>query len=367
MNIIITKSLGQEKNAVSMDNRIEFADALRAFAAVSIVFLHVASPIAQHPAEFSLGWWWTANIFYSFARPSIALFVMVSGLLLLSPSKEESMLVFFRKRFLRIVVPFMVWGTVYFFWKTHGHISAHSFARLAREFVEGPVYYHLWFIYTIAGIYLATPVFRVYAKHASRSNYAYLLGLWFAGTCLYPLVRHFWGIAIGIPIMVAGGFLGAFLLGNFLRDLRPGKRTAAWLALVAALCLVATTLSGYMLSRGLRSAYDATFQDFLSPTVVIAAACIFLVCKSLPFDAVRRAAPRFYGILPAVSGASFSVYLTHILVLEILKGHLPGFTLDATFVHPALGIPLTAVLTLAVCVTVTVVMRKVPGLRVVFP
>ena len=122
-----------------------------------------------------------------------------------------------------------------------------------------------------------------------------------------------------------------------------------------------------MLSHGLRNAYDSTFQDFLSPTVVIAAACIFLFCKSLPFDTVRRAAPRFYGIVSAISGASFSVYLMHILVLEILKDHIPGFALDATFVHPVLGIPLTAVLTLAFCVIVTVVMRKVPGGRVVFP
>jgi surface polysaccharide O-acyltransferase-like enzyme len=350
-----------------VENRIEFADALRAFAAMSIVFLHVASPIAQHPAEYSLGWWWTANFIYSFARPSIALFVMVSGLLLLSPSKEESMALFFRKRFLRIVVPFVVWGTVYFFWKTHGHVSAHAFGQLARQFVEGPVYYHLWFIYTIAGIYLATPVFRVYAKHASRANYMYLLALWFAGTCLYPLVRHFCGITIGIPIMVAGGFLGAFLLGNFLSDIWPGKRTAAWLALVAVLCLVATTLSGYMLSSGLRGSYDTTFQDFLSPTVVVAAACIFLVCKSLPFDAMRRAAPRLYGIVSAISGASFSVYLMHILVLEILKDHIPGFALDATFVHPLIGIPLTAVLTLAFCVVITIIMRKVPGGRLVFP
>jgi|WetSurMetagenome_2_1015567.scaffolds.fasta_scaffold01936_12 surface polysaccharide O-acyltransferase-like enzyme len=350
-----------------MDNRIEFADALRAFAALSIVFLHVSSPIAQHPASYPAGWWWTANIAYSLARPSIALFVMVSGLLLLSPSKEESMTRFFKKRFIRIVVPFVFWGTVYFFWKTRGRVSAQALGGLARQFVEGPVYYHLWFIYTIVGIYLATPVFRVYVKHASRSNYAYLLCLWFAGTCLYPLVRHFWGLSIGIPVMVAGGFLGAFLLGDFLRGARPGKRAVAWLAALAVLCLAATTVAGYLLSSGPRKEYDAVFQEFLSPTVVAAAACIFLVCKSIPFDSARRAAPRLYGAVTMISGASFSVYLMHILVLEILKSHIPGFALDATFMHPLLGIPLTVTVTLIVCVGVTVVMRRVPGGRFVFP
>jgi surface polysaccharide O-acyltransferase-like enzyme len=349
------------------ENRIEFADVLRAFATAAIVFLHVSSPIAQQPGVFPRSWWWIANVAYSLARPSIVLFVMISGFLLLSPTRDESMSLFFRKRFLRIAVPFVAWGSIYFFWKTHGVVSAQAFGRLAREFVEGPVYYHLWFIYTIVGIYLATPVFRVYVKHAPSSNYAYLLALWFTGTCIYPLVSHFWGIAIGIPIMTAGGFLGAFLLGNFVRDQRVGKRTGLWLTLGAGVCLAITAGAGYVLSPGLRGGLDVAFQDFLSPTVVIAALCIFLVCKSLPFSGFRRRFPAAYAVVTSISSASFSVYLMHILVLEILKGHIPGVVIDATLVHPLVGIPVTTALTLLVCVSVTLGLRKIPFAKFVLP
>lgn len=349
------------------NSRIDYADAIRAFAITSVVFLHVASPIAQSPGTFPAAWWWIANAVYSCARPSIALFVMVSGLLLLSPSKEEGIGFFLRKRFVKIAVPFIGWGIIYFFWKTHMQVSPRGFVRLAREFVEGPVYYHLWFIYTIAGIYLATPVFRVYVKNASRSNQAYLLLLWIIGTSVYPVIRHFSGINVGIPILVAGGFLGAFLLGNFLRPFQAGTRSGLWLGLLAALCLGFTAVSEYFLSSRLVGAYDGTFEDFLSPNVVAAATCIFLIIKSLPLETLRRRVPVLNKIMAGVSGASFSIYLMHILVLEILKGHVPGVVIDGCFIHPVVGIPVTAVGTIAVCVFVTLVMRRVPVVRQMFP
>jgi surface polysaccharide O-acyltransferase-like enzyme len=76
-----------------------YTDFIRALAIIAIVFLHVFSPIAQDFSGYPLGWWWIANIVYSCARPAIALFVMISGLLLLSPGKEESISTFFKKRF----------------------------------------------------------------------------------------------------------------------------------------------------------------------------------------------------------------------------------------------------------------------------
>jgi surface polysaccharide O-acyltransferase-like enzyme len=351
----------------SLSERLFYPDLIRALSAIAIVFLHVSSPIAQNFSGYSKTWWWTADIFYSCARPSIVLFVMISGLLLLSPSKEESIGRFLKKRFLRIMAPFVVWGTVYFFWKVHGHFSLTEVIQLVKDFITGPVYYHLWFIYTIAGIYLAAPVFRVYVKHASRANQTYLLFLWFIGSALYPLFRHFAGFSIGIPIMVAGGFLGAFLLGYFLRDFETGKKFTPYLLLIAIVCLTFTAVSTYYLSINNDMQYDGTFEDFLSPNVVLAAVSLFLLCKNLPFEGLRTKAPALYRGVLSISSASFSIYLMHILVLEILKSHVPWFSLDACTFHPIFGIPLTAIVTMALCLTVVVIMRKIPFMQFIFP
>jgi surface polysaccharide O-acyltransferase-like enzyme len=254
----------------------------------------------------------------------------------------------------------------YFFWKTRMQGPEFSFAHAAKDFIQGPVYYHLWFIYTIVGIYLATPIFRVYVKTASRSNQLYLLVLWFIGTSLYPLIKYYTGISIGIPIMVAGGFLGAFLLGNFLRDVSVGKRGVGFLWLVFVACAAFTAFSTFTVSNQTK-AYNGLFEDFLSPNVVVMAICVFLVFKSFRFDDIENKIPVFFKTMTFISSASFSVYLMHILVLEIFKSHLPWFSLSASFIHPLIGIPVTAIATMIVCVSVVVIMRKIPYLKFILP
>jgi surface polysaccharide O-acyltransferase-like enzyme len=346
--------------------RLFYPDAIRALAIIAIVFLHVSSPIAQDFSGYPFSWWWIANVVYSCARPAIALFVMISGLLLLSPGKEESISTFFKKRFVRIAIPFVFWGIVYFFWKTRMNGPDFTVRHALKEFIQGPVYYHLWFIYTIAGIYLATPVFRVYVKNASRSNQLYLLVLWLVGTSLYPLIKYFTGISIGIPIMVAGGFLGAFLLGNFLRDVTVGKKGVALLWMIICGCAAFTACSTYLLSVQ-NKAYNGLFEDFLSPNVIAIAVCLFLIIKSASFDTIKNKAPIFFKTMTTISSTSFSVYLMHILVLEIFKSHVPWFSLSAGTIHPFIGIPLTATATLVLCVGVVVILRKIPYIKYVLP
>jgi len=152
------------------DNRIEFADVLRCFATALSCFSMFPLRSRNSPAYIAIvvvG----CNAVYSLARRASSCFVMISGFLLLSPARDESMSLFFASAFcgsrsrLRPGEPFTSLEDT-------RRVSAQAFARLARRICRGSVYYHLWFIYTIVGIYLATPVFRVYVKHAPRSNYA---------------------------------------------------------------------------------------------------------------------------------------------------------------------------------------------------
>src|SRR6266403_4519827 len=91
-------------------SRMFYTDAIRAYAIVSVVFLHVVSPIVGHPSTVSRAWWWMANVYDAFLRPCVPLFVMVSGLLLLDPRKADPLGLFFKKRMMKVLVPFLFWG-----------------------------------------------------------------------------------------------------------------------------------------------------------------------------------------------------------------------------------------------------------------
>jgi surface polysaccharide O-acyltransferase-like enzyme len=105
---------------------------------------------------------------------------MVSGYLLLR--KEEPYGDFFRKRALKVLIPFFVWSVIYMLWKREGFDLPFSMKLVASyllKIVRGPRENHLWFFYALIGLYLFTPILRVFVARASLRDLIYFCGLWF--------------------------------------------------------------------------------------------------------------------------------------------------------------------------------------------
>ena len=122
---------------------------LRALACVMVVFIH-ASDILFY--KFSPKW--TAGIFFdSFSRVCIPLFLMIAGYL--SLDKQEDILHYYKKRFVRIILPFIFYSLIYTYFN-------HKFIF---TFLEKPIAVHLWYVYYFIGVSLFIPFM---ASTASR-------------------------------------------------------------------------------------------------------------------------------------------------------------------------------------------------------
>ncbi|MRS04284.1 hypothetical protein EG832_13865, partial [bacterium] len=208
-----------------MKSRLLYADMLRISAVIAVVFLHVASAsIMSQFNSITRSWWWVANAFDSSSRWAVPVFIMLSGMLLLDVSKTQSASSFFRKRLNKVVVPFLVWSVVYSLWKvmkngllSHGQVQ-YSVIGFFADLLSGNVYYHLGFFYYLIGLYLVTPILRVYIRNASNRNILYFLLLWVVATPLYGIMARFFHIGVAIQIPCATGFAGYFVLGHFLNS-----------------------------------------------------------------------------------------------------------------------------------------------------
>jgi surface polysaccharide O-acyltransferase-like enzyme len=350
--------------------RFSALDFIRAYAIILVVMLHAAAPPLYAFKDVPRAYWWTANLFDSFARPCVPLFVMVSGFLLLDASKEESVLVFFRKRFAKVLVPYLFWASFYLWWRWYFHKE--SFAepgKLSREFVGGTAYYHLVFMNIIIGLYLLTPILRVFVKYASLPTQLYLFFLWFCLSSLGPLVTKVTALSVNAYLQITPLFLGHFLLGSLFKRLRLALRRDYLYALGAVLIVTVylTAYGTYKYTKRADGLLDEYFYNYASPNVVVMSAISFVLLWTIFSRPEVQRLPLVAPLLRNIGATSFGIYFTHVILLDCLAHGIHGWRLTATTFHPSLAIPLLTAIVVLTCALVLHYVQKVPVVRYLVP
>lgn len=340
-------------------------DLIRALAIVLVILLHSTPFHFQIPKE-EVWRWWVVNIYDSMSRPCVPLFVMLSGALLLNPSKiAEPLHIFFRKRLKRIALPFLFWGMVYFAWRRFAEHEVLTFDSVWRGFVGGyPYPYpHFWFLYMLIGLYLVTPILRVVVAHAGSKILRYFILLWFLGTAIPPLLGGFASVWLSSYFFIVPGWVGYFVLGVYLRT----TRLRSWILYTILFSGFLWSVIGNWLvitSAGATGYLPTIFSDFLSANVILVSGALFLLLCAAPTHSLESRFPHAYRLLRRVGQDSFAIYLLHPIVLEVLgETGLFGFKLGITTVNPILGIPLLSLVTLVACLGVIWLLRKIPMLN----
>ncbi len=131
-------------------------DLLRIAAIIAVIWLHVSGEVVVRDSGPGDADWWVGNVADAFSRWCVPLFVMASGALLLPQRPDIDPRSFYRRRAARIVVPTLFWTAIYLGLRALD--DAASPRSLVISVVRGTPYYHLWFLYMIVGLYVATPL-----------------------------------------------------------------------------------------------------------------------------------------------------------------------------------------------------------------
>lgn len=192
-----------------MKERDASLDVLRILACFLVVLMH--SPLPSENADGAF-----LNIINFVTAPCIGLFFMVSGALLL-PVKTEYFS-FIHKRFSKILVPTLLWSFIYICLKLFdGGSDINLWQTLASIPFSAQGDGVLWFMYTLAGLYLLAPILSRWIEKASKKEIEFILILWAITQC-YPIL-NFW---LTINTSTAGvlyyftGYVGYFLMGYYL-------------------------------------------------------------------------------------------------------------------------------------------------------
>jgi surface polysaccharide O-acyltransferase-like enzyme len=336
---------------------------IRTVAIVGVIVLHATSDATsfQPTAQFEVLRWWMVDIYQSLSRMGVPLFVMLTGALLLPPSKEgESFRVFFRKRWARIGLPFLFWGATYFAWDFFVHDKALTSTFILQGVLSGP-YFHFWYLYMLVGLYLLTPILRIVVAYPDRRMLKYFLILWLAGVFV-PILGLFGAYSLDENVFTIPLWLGYFLMGIYLMNVQV-RRLFLWVFLFAGFVL--TVIGTYAIAATVGGTLTYFFQDYFSPTMILAAVMLFLLLNKVQVssDQALTGHPKISWLLNTISQNTLAIYLFHVIVLESLQLGFFGFTLSSNTLNSIVEVPLISVVTLFICLAVIVPLKKIPVVK----
>ncbi len=333
--------------------RIAWIDLVRVIGALLVVMIHVNGQALRDWGEIPVSWWMVKNVYNATARIAVPLFFMVSGYLLLQ--KSDDILVFFRKRFSKILVPFLVWSIVFLFYLD----KAQSIRVMVERILEDRVVSHLWFLYPLIGIYLIVPFLWGFTAPDKRVFLYIFVGFWFIAQPVYTLVERYLGVTIAIPLSFFEGYVGYFVLGYLLGTMKIDRRMlmvggSLWLA-----ANLFTILITYFLTIE-KGKFNGMYYTYLQPNIIFASAGAYLLLMWAGEQKIFQTSWLQKSLL-VVSQASFGIYLIHPLILRIFRSLTDQF--KALTAHPVWGTPLVTLALFTLSFIAVYILQKIPILR----
>lgn len=301
--------------ALGKDKRHGGLDALRALAALFVIVNH-ATYLPAGSGEDAM---WSTAVIYTIVFSAVPLFVMMSGAFILNRDKNSNAWSFYWHS-IKKLFPLSALMFLAYFWLYTDHPGqlvrgTESLGSVVKHMIvwygNGPPG-ALWYICMLPGLYLLAPLLVTVRRKTSLWVQALLCGafmvLYF---CQYGL--HLWNL---VHPLSAVSWIGYFLMGMILMNLAkaqrlPSVRCTAWVGL----CLIAASLFR-------AHAYIAAHEDiypqmeaYMTPSSLIVACMLFIIFAQLKDLRIGWVGAKFAEV-------SFLVYLTHSLVLRMLRSVL---------------------------------------------
>lgn len=329
--------------------RIVWVDILRFIAIFMVICIHCSDPFNVSPEARSnpeFNFW--GGLYGSFLRPCVPLFVMITGLLLLPVKLPIGD--FYKKRLLRIAVPFLIWSVLYnlFPWITGvlglpSTIIADVFAYASPDASQSladamknialiPFQFNvytvpMWYLYMLIGLYLYMPFFSSWIEKATVSQKKIFLGIWTV-TLFLPYAYTFFAPELfGLSawntfgtFYYFAGFNGYLLLGHYLAKEVKQWRWNKVLSVSVPLFIIGY-IATYIGFKSMTANPSCTEQEmelfflYCSPNVVLMTIAVFLLVRQ-----VRFSSPKLISIFANITKCGLGIYLVHYFVVGLGYG-----------------------------------------------
>lgn len=329
--------------------RTYYLDVIRVLAIILVIALHCVSDISVGLKFYGKNSWYASVAINAVCRAGVPLFLMISGYLSLDNKHTEDITGYYKKRFSRIIPSLIIWNIIYYLFFTIYKNENFSFQTFFERLINNGNSYHMWYVYTLLGIYLISPFLRMLVVRLKTNELLIFFLVTITASTIIPFINIISPFYIYLFDPLVNGYIGFYVLGYILGKCTIPKKYQ-YLIYLAGLIGYAITITGNIMFSS-NSKIDLIFNyGYALPTYLMAIA-LFVFCKhhmnNLRHIALKK-------IITHISTISFGMYWIHVGILTITQNYFPN-TLS-----PSSIIILRFIITLIISASIMSVVKKVP-------
>lgn len=341
-------------------NRIIYIDILNILAMICVVALHCNGIVHTYLNARS---WTTSLLVEVICFWAVPVFLMITGATLMNYRNKYDTKTFFKKRVLKVVIPFVFWAIIMIIWKySIGYLNIEKFSipnilNIIFTNQEESTYY---FIFVILGVYLTLPILSHLADEKYRKTLWYAVIVLFITQSVLPVICTIFNIIYNNDLTILlGGYILFVLLGYLISTQEIKKRYRVIIYVLGILSMIFRYVMTYYWSTKAQNV-DRTLFGYIQFHSVFLAAAVFIFVKNIKFNEIIKN-NKISKFLSKISSCSFGIYLIHQIVMYY-ETHLLNINIYG-WKWRTIGIITTYLISL----TIVYILKKIPILKKVVP
>ena len=139
-------------------------DLLKILACIMVIIIHVSAYYVLSYEKTGGSYFTIGNLWDSFARPAVPIFILLAGKYALSNEKNIEIDYYYKKILKNIYIPTFIYSSLYFVYsyfliiiKYILNFEIKDKYSPVKKLIIGVPFYHLWYLYKAIGLYLLVP------------------------------------------------------------------------------------------------------------------------------------------------------------------------------------------------------------------
>ena len=322
-------------------------DIIRSVAAITVVVFHVLDSSANNDPFVSEHTFLVVTAITETMKWHVPVFFMITGYLWLDDGKECT----YRKmlsNIRRFICVLFTIGFVYavmerFF--TERSISVSLLASSVMDVLSGNLWDHMWYVYSIIGVYLLLPVIKPFFLHSTVKTIGAFISILFVFSLLSPTLQQTIGYEIPVKFPTSSAVFYV-CTGGLIAKKKSNSRKSLSCCSILFCCSVAGV---FMIKR-----FFFNFTDWLSLFSCISAICLFITLSSI-FSLTTESL-----YLRTFSDCTFGIYLFHPFFINLMIKALHIYPMRK---YQLIAVPVACVSIIALSFMLTYILRRISWIK----